>query len=63
MTGPRSADYLRRLVRELCQLCHKTGCVEFENNDAAPQAEAVGEGVIVIEDREVGAKVRRYLPS
>ena len=37
MTGPRSAEYLRGLVRELCQLRHETGWVEFKHNNADPQ--------------------------
>lgn len=37
MTGPRSDDYLRGLVRELCHLRHETSWVEFKHNNADPQ--------------------------
>jgi predicted HTH transcriptional regulator len=37
VTGPRSAEYLRGLVRELCKLPRETEWVEFKHNKAEPE--------------------------
>jgi hypothetical protein len=74
MTTDRSADYLVDLVRELYKLPRETEWVEFKVNNADPQeigehlsalangAALVGKGLIVVEDPEVGTRIRSYLP-